>query len=181
MRLFIEVVWLLLLVACQATGASDPRVGPPLALLDAWQAGFRSRDLDAMLACYEPTNDTVLSHSTGVVVRGWDRIRDDYRAAFKEVEFLAVAFDPTVLGQHGETAWINGRLRMITRQISDGAESVLEIGTSFVMRWQSGSWRIVLEQSTPLEGVPRIRPRKPGENLSPPTQQPASAPSGART
>jgi hypothetical protein len=132
-----------------------------------------------MLSCYESSADTVLFHSTGSVVRGIDAIGRDYTAAFGSTEFLAVDYKPMVVRQIDASAWMTGRLWMHTRQA--GRDYVLEIGTSFNLRWMDGAWRIVMEQSTPLEGVPRIREARPGETPAPPnkTQQPTGAPSGA--
>ena len=158
-----------LLTACQSSGAPEARALPSVeGAIRSWTDAFLRRDVQGMLSCYEPSADTVLFHSTGAVVRGIDSISRDYTAAFGSTEFLAVDYQAIVVRQIGASAWLTGRLWMHTRQA--GRDCVLEIGTSFSMRWMDGAWKIVMEQSTPLEGVPRIREVRPGETPVPPNK-----------
>lgn len=144
--------------ACGVSPSTSAAARPaPDTLLKAWTGAFLARDLTAMVACYEPGGDTVLFHSTGDVVRGIEAIRADYAKAFAGTEFVAAVFEPTLVRTQGDVAWTTGRLRMHTRQ--GKAEFSLEVGTSFVMRWQGDGWRIAMEQSTALAGVPRVRPK----------------------
>lgn len=168
-----------LLTACQSSGAPEPGATASVeGAMRSWTEAFLSRDVPGMLSCYESSADTVLFHSTGAVVRGIDAISRDYTAVFGSTEFLAVDYKPIVVRRIGASVWMTGRLWMHTRQA--GRDFVLELGTSFSMRWVDGAWRIVMEQSTPLEGVPRIREVRPGENPAPPKKavQTTGTPSG---
>jgi uncharacterized protein (TIGR02246 family) len=143
--------------ACRAPAASA--ADDDLAVLvDAWRAAFVQGDVAAMMACYERSADTVLSHSTGVVVRGFDAIAADYEAAFAGVVFTSAVFRADGWRRSGDTAWTNGRSVLTTRERANGREWRLELGTSLVLHRSDGAWRIALEHSTPLADVPRIRP-----------------------
>ena len=50
-------------------------------------------------------------------------------------------------------------MRAATRSRADDKRWVLEVYATFVMRRHDGAWRIVFEQSTPIAGTPRLRPR----------------------
>lgn len=143
--------------ACRAPAAAA--ANEDLAgFVDAWRAAFVRGDVATMMACYERSADTVLSHSTGVVVRGFDAIAADYEAAFAGVVFTSAEFRADGWRRRGDTAWTNGRSMLTTRERESGRAWLLEIGTSLVLHRSGGVWRIALEHSTPLAGVPRIRP-----------------------
>lgn len=171
---------LLALAACASLEANDEAALPPAEnMLRSWTQVFLRRDVPTMLEHYAPAADTILIHSPGVVVRGIDAIRRDYATAFGSTEFLAAQYQPAFVREVGTCAWATGRLWMHTRQA--GRDFVLEIWTSFTMQWIDGSWRIVMEQSTPLEGIPRIRELRPGETPMPPeTSRVANGAAGSK-
>lgn len=163
--------FLCLLAACQSPCPPATRSLPPAeGAIRLWADAFLRRDLASIVNCYESSPDTVLFHSTGVVLRGIDAIARDYAAAFEATEFVAADYEPTVVRQVDSSAWMTGRLWMHTRQA--GRDYVLQIGTSFTMQWIDEAWRIVMEQSTPLQGVPRVREVRPGEIPAPPKKAP---------
>lgn len=131
----------------------------PKALLDAWCQAFLQRDVDAMVACYEPGESILLMHSTGQVIVGSDAIRGDYEAAFGSTIFDQVGLELGDVASEGDVTWVTGRLRMLTRPAVGDAKWQLQINTTFVMRRSQGRWRIAHEQSTPVMGVPRVKVR----------------------
>jgi ketosteroid isomerase-like protein len=173
--------WRLLLLAgllagCHAAGTTTTGpTGSPESALKAWSDSFLTGSVDSVAACYGPEEDVVLIHSTGASQRGIDAIRKEYEAAFDEVTFEKTAYQPTGLWQEGDVAWATGRFTAGTCRKADRSHWILEIQTSFVLRAVDGAWKIALEHSTPLEGVPRIRPA----DAPSPSRNPASSKTGA--
>ena len=148
------------LSACHslADGRSEPDSGPA-SLLDSWRHAFLDRDAEAMGACYESDAGVMLMHSTGEVLVGARAIRSDYEAAFASTVFDDVTLDLREIVEAGDVAWVTGRLRMLTRPREGDARWRLEIHTTFIMRRSEGLWRIAHEQSTPIQGIPRVQER----------------------
>ena len=71
--------FLCLLAACQSPCPPATRSLPPAeGAIRLWADAFLRRDLASIVNCYESSPDTVLLHSTGVVLRGIDAIARDY-------------------------------------------------------------------------------------------------------
>jgi ketosteroid isomerase-like protein len=130
----------------------------PQTALEAWAAAFRAGDAEDMTSRYERSNDVVIIHSDGRTSRGIDAVRSDCESAFREVVFEKASLQPSGVWEVGGVAWATGRFSATTRRKSDNSAWILEMNTSFVLRAFSGSWKIALEQSTPIAGVPRVRP-----------------------
>jgi uncharacterized protein (TIGR02246 family) len=99
------------------------------------------RDLDALMALYEP--DALFTPRPGVVLRG----RDAIRAALGEMLALSPTMESTVREVHevGDIALVVNDWKMRGRA-PDGTE-VTQGGTSAdVLRRQSdGSWRVLID------------------------------------
>lgn len=156
----LAVVVMCLLSACHSfEGGGHALVSGPTSLIEAWRHAFLDRDVDAMVACYEAGGASTLMHSTGQVLIGSRAIRTDYETAFASTVFDDVTIDLGDLVVEGDVAWVTGRLRMLTRPSVGDARWKLEINTTFVMRRSGQHWRIAHEQSTPVQGVPRVQDR----------------------
>ncbi len=160
MLLMRRLVFLLLpalAAGCAATGAGLPDATPE-ETLEAWSEAWVAGELDRMLAFYDDSDDLVVIHSSGHVRRGHAELVADYETAFEDTVFEEAALDLSEVGQAGGAAWATGRLRATSRRRADDSRWRLELNTTFVLRSDGDAWRIVLEQSTPVAGIPRIRP-----------------------
>ena len=135
----------------------------PEQTLKSWSEAFLLGDVDRAVSFYDESEDVVLLHSTGDVSRGITEVRTDYVNAFEEVVFEDVSLDLSGSWQDGDVAWATGRFVAQARRKADDSLWRLEISTSFVLKNRGGTWKIFLEQSTPLKGIPRIRRRDQGQ------------------
>lgn len=132
--------------------------------LKAWTGALQSGDIDRMMSLYEDSNDVIAIQSTGKICKGIIEIRKEYESAFNEVTFEKAELQNIMTRQNGDTVWTTCRFRADTNIKRDHSVWTLEILTSFVLKHTNNQWKIVLEQSTPIAGVPRVRPRKESEN-----------------
>ena len=128
--------------------------------LEEWAASLKTGDVNKTAGLYEDSNDVVAIQSTGNVRKGIGEIRKEYENAFNEVTFEKVELQNLIIRQQGQIAWASCRLKADTKVRQSNAAWILEIYTSFVLKHSGGQWRIVLEQSTPIAGIPRVRPRQ---------------------
>jgi uncharacterized protein (TIGR02246 family) len=152
----ISVVLLAGVSAGEATAASDDAAK----FLHDYAASLTAHDADKTAAFYEDSDDVVAIQSTGRVCKGMAQVRAEYVAAFEEVVFTSVTLNDLVVRQTGDVAWATCTLKAETVRNADPSKWSLEILTSFVIRRCGDTWKIVLEQSTPKAGVPRVQRRE---------------------
>jgi sugar phosphate isomerase/epimerase/ketosteroid isomerase-like protein len=128
-------------------------------VLQAWASELGKGNADDMTAFYEESEDTIVIQSTGRVRKGTSEIRKEYLAAFAEVVFERVTLGDLTVRQHGNVAWATCRFKALTSHRVTHTKWTLEVYTSFVLKQSNNTWKIVLEQSTPIAGVPRVSPQ----------------------
>ncbi|MCP4451296.1 MAG: TIM barrel protein [Planctomycetes bacterium] len=128
--------------------------------LQAWASGLGKGSADDMTAFYEDSKDTLAIQSTGRVCKGTAEVRKEYESAFAEVIFERVTLGNLTVRQHGDVAWATCRFKALTSHRVTNAKWTLEVYTSFVLKQSGNTWKIVLEQSTPIAGVPRVSPQE---------------------
>jgi ketosteroid isomerase-like protein len=57
-----------------------------------------------------------------------------------------------------DVAWVTCRQRVKFRVLADDNKFQLEVRTTFVLKRHRDAWRIVLDHSSPIADVPRIKP-----------------------
>ncbi|MEM7234094.1 MAG: nuclear transport factor 2 family protein [Planctomycetota bacterium] len=125
-------------------------------LLD-WGKRFEAGDIEKILACYESSKDLVTVHSVGRVIRGIEDARKYYVAGFRGIRFDSVELKKLQVKENGNTAWASCRFFAETSVVSNGDRYELEIFTTLVLERKKGQWKIVLEHSSTIEGVPRLK------------------------
>jgi uncharacterized protein (TIGR02246 family) len=128
--------------------------------LKEWAASLQTGDVNKIASLYDDSNDVIAIQSTGIVRKGIGEIRKEYENAFREVIFEKTELQNLIIRQQGQIAWASYQLKADTMVRQSGEAWILEIYTSFVLKHSGGQWRIVLEQSTPIAGIPRVRPRQ---------------------
>jgi len=129
------------------------------AVLYKWAGTLTHGSVDKMVSFYEDSRDVLAIQSTGRVRKGAAEIRKEYEAAFAEVQFEGASLADLVVRRSGDVAWATGELRADTIRRSDSTQWTLRVYTSFVLKFSGETWKIVLEQSTPMAGVPRVKQR----------------------
>ena len=143
-----------------ASASVEPQGITPEGFLEAWASGLGKGSADDMTAFYEDSKDTLAIQSTGRVRKGTVEIRKEYESAFEEVVFERVTLGDLTVRQHGNMAWATCRFKAVTALRVTHTKWTLEVYTSFVLKRVNNTWKIVLEQSTPIAGVPRVSPQE---------------------
>lgn len=127
--------------------------------LNRWVATLQTGNFEQMVSLYEDSNDVIVIQSTGKIRKGIGEIRKEYESAFHEVVFEKAELENLIIRHDGDLAWAACRFRADTKTKQDNSTWILEIYTSFLLKRTDSKLRIVLEQSTPIDGIPRVRPR----------------------
>ncbi|NQV36272.1 MAG: TIM barrel protein [Phycisphaeraceae bacterium] len=138
----------------------EPSGATAESFLQAWASGFGKGSVDDMTAFYEDSKDTFVIQSTGRARKGTADIRKEYQSAFEEVVFERVTLGDLTVRQQGDMAWATCRFKALTSHRVTHTKWTLEVYTSFVLKRFDNTWKIVLEQSTPIAGVPRVSPQE---------------------
>lgn len=129
-------------------------------VLRKWAVALSEGSVDKMAAFYEDSEDVLAIQSAGRVRGGPAEIRKEYGAAFQEVVFERATLADLSVRQSGDVAWATCELRANTIRNSDNTKLTLRVYTSFVLKFSGRTWKIVLEQSTPIAGIPRVKLRE---------------------
>lgn len=139
--------------------AQEKKDVSPERTLHQWAEALKSSKVGNVMTFYEDSEDVLLIVSRGHARKGTDAVRKEYEAAFAEVTFDRVVLDSLSVRQSGQIAWAVCRFKADTTLHADKSRWRLDIRTSFVLNRIDGTWKIVLEHSSPVAGVPRVQPR----------------------
>jgi len=138
----------------------EQRGTTPEESLREWASVLCKGRVTEVVAFYDDSEDTLAIQSTGRLRKGTAEIRKEYESAFEEVTFERVTLGDLTVRQDGDAAWATCRFVAQTLRRADKTKWTLEVYTSFVLKQSGKMWKIVLEQSTPITGVPRVRRRE---------------------
>lgn len=127
------------------------------AAIENWCEALESADLSSIVECYEVSDSAKIVMSNGSVFTGINEIETSFELATQEVTFDKVELKDATYNQHGDVAWITGRLFANMTLKADDSKLILEIYSSFVLKRKGDEWKIALDHSTPIKDVPRVR------------------------
>jgi ketosteroid isomerase-like protein len=142
-----------------ASAALPAAAASPEEVLRDWTKAWRTSKVAAMAAFYEDSKDVVAWESSGKVRDGAAGIRQMYEDAFNEVVFDAASMEELKIRQEGNTAWAHGRFRADTTVRADKSRWRLHVRSSFVLKRDGDTWKIVFEHFSPLADIPRVQRR----------------------
>jgi ketosteroid isomerase-like protein len=144
-------------VVCGALAVSPAAAASPEGVLRDWTKAWRTSKVAAMTAFYEDSKDVVAWESSGKVREGAAGIRQMYEEAFDEVIFDAASLEELKIRQDGNTAWAHGRFKADTTVRADKSRWRLHVRSSFVLKRDGESWKIVFEHFSPMADIPRVQ------------------------
>ena len=161
MKVIVSIMGVLL-AGCSLLGSAsvERRGTTPEGFLREWASALSEGSVDGMTAFYKDSKDTLAIQSTGRVREGTAEIRKEYESAFGEVVFERITLGDLTVRQSRDVAWATCRFKALTLHKVENTKWTLEVYTSFVLKRSGKTWTIVLEQSTPIAGVPRVSPRE---------------------
>ena len=148
---------LLFLCLTPALHANEAEAETPAAFIKRWASAFTSNASEKMLAFYEPSKETEVIISAGLRFQGSEAISKLYYEAQQEVKFRKSNVTKIHSRILGETAVVTFEHAFETEAVADKSVWRGHVRTSTVLRRVKNTWNIVLEHSSPIDGVDRIR------------------------
>jgi len=121
-----------------------------------WKTAFVKGDANKIAAMYAADDDTLVILSNGKRISGINNIRQMYRAAFAEATFESIDVEELQIKRAGKMGCVTGRFKFNTVLKSDGSRWVLEIQSTMVFAKELHGWKIQLEHSSTIHGIPRL-------------------------
>lgn len=130
----------------------------PKEAIQSWAKAFTAKEPADVLGFYAESEDLILILSGGQQHKGYAAVKKEYHKGFGEVVFFESEVSEMTAEQVQGVAWVTCRHRAKFRVLADDSKFQLEVRTTFVLKRDKDAWRIVLEHSSPIADVPRIKP-----------------------
>ena len=152
MRIIFAVVTVALLFGCQTVRSPEVTQGEIAAATQAWIAGMTRRDVEAVLALYDP--EAVLWGTRSPTIRGNPAALREY---FNILRTLPPSYKAALGEQrirvYGDIAINSGSYTF--SEVQDGKEISRPARFSFVYRHRDGRWLIVDHHSSAVPAPPK--------------------------
>jgi ketosteroid isomerase-like protein len=133
--------------------------GPsPKEAIQAWAKALTSKDPADVLRFYAESEDLIVIFSSGHQIKGYAVVKKLYDDSARRMAFYESEVSDVAAQRLADVAWVACRHRARYRELADGSKSQLEVRTTFVLKRHKDGWRIVLEHSSPIADVPRVKP-----------------------
>jgi uncharacterized protein (TIGR02246 family) len=123
---------------------------------DVFYRALSNGDLESMGELWFPADWAECVHPGGVVLRGWDAIRESWRLIFGNGTSLAVSITEVRVRMLGDVAWVSCLERVATADAEQIHTSLAQATNLFVRH--DGRWRLVVHHASP---VPFLTPQAP--------------------
>lgn len=137
----------LILVACLPffSSASFAQESPQ-ALQDAFMAGLRANDADALARCYA---DDAVNFTVGEMrLEGPEAVRASWNDFFSRMRILKATLDDDHLEQHGATAIAWGLFHLVAEPVDGGEQVDIQGRFMDVARKIDGRWLYVADHAS---------------------------------
>ena len=136
--------------SCNAQEGDSPKQ-----FIAKWASSFNENDAKALLKFYDRSEDTELVMSAGIRKQGYSAIQDTYKSDFKAARFTDSKITKVSERKFGETALLTFDHQFKLKLKQDGSRWQVHIRTSTVLGRKNGQWKILLEHSSPINGIDR--------------------------
>jgi uncharacterized protein (TIGR02246 family) len=148
----------LAVVFCGAIHGDASAADPPKEFIKSWAAAFDENDPAKIASFYDRSEETELVLSAGLRIQGFKAIekfyQDDHESA-KYYESTPKKFAVRVLD---DTALVTFEHQLKIRLLSDDSRWQVHVRTTSVLHRVDDKWKIVLEHSSPINGIERVTP-----------------------
>jgi ketosteroid isomerase-like protein len=153
----------LLLIVFSANLVAVPCFGQdagtsPKEAVQRWAKALTAKEPAELLRFYAESEDLIVILSSGHQFKGYAEVKKVYEKSLREIVFFESEVAEVTAQQLQDMAWVTCRHRARFRVLADDDKFELQVRTTFVLKRQKNEWRIVLEHSSPIADVPRIRP-----------------------
>lgn len=140
-----------------AAFAEEEKDSPKQFITD-WASAFQKNDHKVLLDFYDQSEDVELIVSAGIRLQGYREIQKALKNDFGAVTFSDSKVKKVSVRKLGETALVAFEHRFKMESKNDGQRLQVHIQTTSVLNRKDGSWKIVLEHSSPIKGIQRYAP-----------------------
>lgn len=158
MRYSICFIFLLMLILCNSTAqAENPADEGVKKFIKNWAEAFNKNDTEKHVEFYDQSDKTEMVISAGMRHKGIKEIRTAYEKDQKEIRYSDSSIKIKSIRVLGETALISFEHKFRINVISDKSKWQVHIRTTTVLHKIKNQWKIVLEHSSPIQGIDRIQ------------------------
>ena len=125
--------------------------------LRSWQEAFNNNDAKKHLQLYSRQGNLKVILAKGGKPLDYKQLVQEYEEAYDHVEFLNSKLKFESLSATKNIAWAVAIHETDFRDKESKRKFHLHVRTSFVLKKVRDRWRIVLEHSSPVENVPRVK------------------------
>ena len=154
---YLAAAFVLSLAFAAASFADEGTADSAEAYIKDWVATFNKNDPEQLMAFYDNSEQIEVIVSSGVRFRGYKAVQKAYRGDQKILRH----YDSTTKGIStrilGNTAIVTFEHLFKVRFLKDNAHWQLHVRTTSVLRRKEGKWKIVLDHSSPIQGIERMK------------------------
>ena len=154
MMLFAIVITASLAVASPSFAVEKTETTPQQ-FIGQWVATFNKNDSELLLPFYDQSDDLEVIISAGVRHHGYEAVRKAFADDFKSVRFYDSKASDTATRILGDTAIVTFTHTFKAHLREDNTRWQIQVRTTSVLHRMQGEWKIVLEHSSPIQGIDR--------------------------
>ena len=127
----------------------------PSEFMTAWVDVFNKNDAKAIVAYYDRSEETDCLVSVGLSFKGFKEIEKMYHQDMKAIHFYDSKCEQMKHRMLGDVAVVSfiHKFKYLIRET--GVRYRIHIRTTATLRKDNGSWKIVSEHSSPIQGIER--------------------------
>ncbi|QDS97121.1 YybH family protein [Adhaeretor mobilis] len=125
--------------------------------VNAWVESFNKNDPQVISGFYEVDETVEMLASNGLSLRGHKEISDSYVRDMKAVKFYNSKSQKMRIRVFDKTALVSFIHRFKYEILGDGTHCEVHIRTTTTLRQTKDGWRIVMEHSSAIQGIERVK------------------------
>ncbi|MEM8866380.1 MAG: nuclear transport factor 2 family protein [Planctomycetota bacterium] len=125
--------------------------------MDEWVDSFNGNDAKKISAFYEVDERVEMLGSNGLTLKGHEKIAESYRNDMKAVRFYDSKSQEMRIRVFDKTALASFIHRFRYEILGDGRHCEVHIRTTTTLRQTELGWKIVLEHSSAIQGIERVK------------------------
>lgn len=125
--------------------------------MNEWVESYNKNDPKAISAFYELDERAEMLVSNGLSLRGHKEISASYVRDMKAVRFYDSKSQKMSVRVFDKTALVSFIHRFKYEILRDGTHCEVHIRTTTTLRQTKNGWRIVMEHSSPIQGIERVK------------------------
>lgn len=135
----------------------------PTETIKKWARAFTAKDAAAVISFYEESDQLIAIASSGQQTKGFPSVKKEWEKLFRDVVFTEHEVTELAVVQNQDVAWATCRQRGTFRNRADNTRWQMEVRTTLVLKRHKNGWKIVVDHSSPIAGIPRMKPLQPEE------------------